>query len=350
MAELTALPGFLRLESRLPSASPGQDPPLETGLLRHRPASLLPLSWQTDRDGTLVLFAELHGLQPLCESVQSMKNDKATGYRLLESIMAALDQALDHLFLVEEDLLRPDLIFTAAGSDQAGLSVKLLCPPFPLGSPSISGIKGSQESLMDLLARVFHWDALTADRFSRLFADRAYADLLEEARALAGHDGQLEKTASHEPKKGPVPSLGRGSLVSFLHSLSQAIRTWSSRDIVHERTCELDLGSGSYKIAQLSEGLPGTPEEECGRRAYILTEEFYIGRDRGDADLCIDSSGISRLHARILLKGGSFFLEDLGSSNGTRVDGIRLNRHREYLLPDKCRIAFAGHLFYFRCE
>lgn len=347
MAEFTGLPGFLRLESCVASACPGTDPSLETGLLRHRPASVLPLSWVLNADGTTLLFAELRGLEPLDQSIRSMKKDKITGYRLLGAIMAAVDEALDHLLWVEQDLLRPDMIFTPADRTKTGAGVQLLCLPFPL---SLSGLNQSQEPLMDLLARFFQWDALTADRFNRLLTDRAYADLLEEAQALGGLTGQAEKTAFQGQKKHLKPSDGRGGLSSLIHSLGRALLSPGGRDAVHERTRELDLASGSYKIAQLSEGLPGTPEEECGQRAYILTQEFFIGRDRGEADLCIDSSGVSRLHARILLKSGSFFIEDLGSSNGTRVDGVRLNRHREYLLPDKCRIAFAEHFFYFRCE
>ncbi len=347
MVEFAGLPGFIRLSSSGAAAILEADPHLETGLLRHRPASVLPLSWLADKDGKTVLYAETRGLAPLCESVQTMGKDKITGCQLLERIMEAVDEALDHLYLIKEELLRPDLIFTAAGCPGNEASVQLLCLPFAL---DLSGMQKDHEPLIDLLARVFQWDAPTAGRFKKLFANQAYAGLLEEARALAGHPGKEAGLISPGTKKQPAPSHERRGLSSQIQALARAIFWPAGRDTVHERTRELDLAPGKYKIAQLSEGLPGTPEEECGRRAYILTEEFFIGRDIGDADLCIDSSAISRLHARILLKGGSFFIEDLGSSNGTTLDGVRLNRHREYLLPDKCRIAFAGHFFYFRCE
>ncbi len=347
MAESTGLPGFVRLSSSGAAACRGADPHLEAGLLRHRPASVLPLSWLADTDGKTVLYAEVRDHAPLCESILTMEKNKITGYRLLERIMEAVDEALDHLFLVEQELLRPDLIFTDAGFPGSEASVHLICPPFTF---NLSGTQKDHEPLIDLLARVFQWDTLTARRFKQLFFNQAYADLLEEARALAGHPTQQAGPVTHGKNKHPTPSHERRGLSSLIQALGRAIFWQGGRDTVHERTRELDLAPGNYKIAQLSEGLPGTPEEECGRRAYILTEEFFIGREMGDADLCIDSSAVSRLHARILLKGGSFFVEDLGSSNGTTLDGVRLNRHREYLLPDKCRIAFAGHFFYFRCE
>ena len=45
-----------------------------------------------------------------------------------------------------------------------------------------------------------------------------------------------------------------------------------------------------------------------------------IGRDR-DCDVSIDSPGVSRRHAQILVTGGTATIEDLGSKNGTYLNG-----------------------------
>ena len=45
-----------------------------------------------------------------------------------------------------------------------------------------------------------------------------------------------------------------------------------------------------------------------------------IGREP-DATIQIDARGVSRHHARILVSGGDATLEDLGSKNGTHVNG-----------------------------
>ena len=42
--------------------------------------------------------------------------------------------------------------------------------------------------------------------------------------------------------------------------------------------------------------------------------------------------GVSRLHAKILFVKGAYFLLDAGSTNGTRLNGIRLAPGREYVL------------------
>ncbi len=53
---------------------------------------------------------------------------------------------------------------------------------------------------------------------------------------------------------------------------------------------------------------------------------------------------ISRRHAHIFLKGGSAFIEDLGSTNGTFVDGRRLDEHA-VALKDGDLLGFGGHHF-----
>lgn len=49
--------------------------------------------------------------------------------------------------------------------------------------------------------------------------------------------------------------------------------------------------------------------------------ETIIGRD-SDADFVLNDPSVSRKHARVLVQNSEFFLEDLGSSNGTHVDDV----------------------------
>jgi DNA-binding winged helix-turn-helix (wHTH) protein len=53
--------------------------------------------------------------------------------------------------------------------------------------------------------------------------------------------------------------------------------------------------------------------------------ENLLGRDRG-ADVVVDDPGISRRHARIVVEAGAATLEDLGSKNGTRLNGRAVER------------------------
>ena len=60
------------------------------------------------------------------------------------------------------------------------------------------------------------------------------------------------------------------------------------------------------------------------RRDWPLAEGAnLVGRDR-DCAVCIDSGTVSRRHARILVTNGHATIEDLGSKNGTSVDGRKI--------------------------
>lgn len=51
---------------------------------------------------------------------------------------------------------------------------------------------------------------------------------------------------------------------------------------------------------------------------------FVIGRNRDDCDLVIADQGVSRRHAEISVTRAGVFIRDLGSSNGTRINGQKL--------------------------
>jgi two-component system cell cycle response regulator len=60
-------------------------------------------------------------------------------------------------------------------------------------------------------------------------------------------------------------------------------------------------------------------------RVFSVSGETILGRGR-EAQVRIDDGGASRAHARISEIGGRYVLEDLGSTNGTFVDGRRIER------------------------
>jgi predicted component of type VI protein secretion system len=59
-------------------------------------------------------------------------------------------------------------------------------------------------------------------------------------------------------------------------------------------------------------------------KAYTLSKsEIVIGRDVS-ADVVINTAEVSRRHVRLYLDGGVYIVEDLGSTNGTFINGQRL--------------------------
>ncbi|MDD2533076.1 MAG: FHA domain-containing protein [Eubacteriales bacterium] len=116
------------------------------------------------------------------------------------------------------------------------------------------------------------------------------------------------------------------------------------------QTVLLPPQQGLLRLGLLSEKLPGSPEEMDGLRAFILVAEFVVGRDATQCDLALNDESIGRKHARIIRREGTFFVHDLGSKNGTYLDGRRLNKFEDYLLPDRCRVEFAGQAFFFAAD
>lgn len=70
----------------------------------------------------------------------------------------------------------------------------------------------------------------------------------------------------------------------------------------------------------------------------LIKELTVVGR--GEAcDARLDHAGVSKLHCVIVKTDGLLVLRDLGSTNGTRVNGQKVRR--AVLLPDD-RLAVAG--------
>ncbi len=77
----------------------------------------------------------------------------------------------------------------------------------------------------------------------------------------------------------------------------------------------------------------------------VVKDRFVIGRGK-HCDLVINSGKVSREHAAIVREGDAWFIEDLGSSNGTWFDARRITRRQiqdgdEYFVcAEKLRCSF----------
>jgi pSer/pThr/pTyr-binding forkhead associated (FHA) protein len=57
---------------------------------------------------------------------------------------------------------------------------------------------------------------------------------------------------------------------------------------------------------------------------YALTEEVTVGRAPGCGVVLEDDTFVSQVHARLFRRGRETYVEDLGSTNGTMVNGARI--------------------------
>ncbi|ACY14862.1 FHA domain-containing protein [Haliangium ochraceum] len=83
---------------------------------------------------------------------------------------------------------------------------------------------------------------------------------------------------------------------------------------------------------------PSTPSPESqtptlyliygGNRYPVVKEQFIIGRGSKTSDLAIKDGNISRKHAAVIRRNGTYYIKDLGSTNGIDYKGMRIDNKR----------------------
>ena len=64
------------------------------------------------------------------------------------------------------------------------------------------------------------------------------------------------------------------------------------------------------------------------QRILIDKDQFIIGRGSKTSDLAIKDGNISRKHAAVIRRNGTFYIKDLGSTNGIDYKGMRIDNKR----------------------
>lgn len=83
-----------------------------------------------------------------------------------------------------------------------------------------------------------------------------------------------------------------------------------------------------------------------GRHVSMSGNVFRMGKSTQN-DYCIDgNTAVSRVHAVIERRGGEFYMSDLNSTNGTKINGSRLQSGEEILLNNKDELMLADEQFF----
>jgi DNA-binding winged helix-turn-helix (wHTH) protein len=141
--------------------------------------------------------------------------------------------------------------------------------------------------------------------------------LFQRRPAAISKEGLIEKI-------WPRVFVGDGNLPKLVADLREAIGDGGEDSFV--RTIRgfgyAFRAESEAKAAQLSEG-PVFKLLWRDREIALSVGESLLGRDPRSVAR-IDVASVSRQHARILIEGEDAVLEDLGSKNGTLVDGRRV--------------------------
>ena len=107
--------------------------------------------------------------------------------------------------------------------------------------------------------------------------------------------------AELRPSKIPVP-------IAIVPDVSNAAATAPSRRERSGRQWELVIVA---------------PPDRVGE-TYSVDEELTVGRGAGCAVVLPDDTFVSQVHARVFTRGSDPYVEDLGSTNGTSLNGEAL--------------------------
>ena len=100
--------------------------------------------------------------------------------------------------------------------------------------------------------------------------------------------------------------------------------------------------TATYRVGETGELIPVDVEAIAEKGAALVIrsgggrvgESFPLERDRmtigrrPDSDVFLDDVTVSRDHALLVRRNGDFYLDDLGSLNGTYVNRRRIESHR----------------------
>lgn len=169
--------------------------------------------------------------------------------------------------------------------------------------------------------------------------------IVGEGRVLVPNSYVVELSSTDYERLAEYDAPLRKELAAMVeeHATEQG---WSfvGRVDVQLETVE-DAGAGTFRVrsrvVSADDGLPRRPVDakgasgrprlmlpagsDGGERAVPLTARTTVLGRGGEADLRLSDTGVSRSHAEVRLAGSTATVVDLGSTNGTLVNGRRVS-------------------------
>jgi len=110
---------------------------------------------------------------------------------------------------------------------------------------------------------------------------------------------------------------------------------------IRTRNGELNPGSNITMAPKARIGVPITldiisGEIHLGTRTEFINRSAIVGRSE-NCEIRIEDETISRQHFAIEYRDGSFYIQDLETTNGTYLNGVRLTHKRRIVKNDKIK-------------
>lgn len=136
--------------------------------------------------------------------------------------------------------------------------------------------------------------------------------------------------------KGNEKEMGLPTLVEEIkEETKMELKVEQEKEILHAAT------KGETMFLKKASGLILRSENPAYPNMAITGEQFLIGKKKDAVDGLIKARGISRLHGKISKEEGLYYLTDLNSTNGTFLNGGRLEVNEKARIRSGDTVGFA---------
>ncbi len=188
------------------------------------------------------------------------------------------------------------------------------------------------EKCLNILQRNMNFSAVEMEEYLKT--------ILSDKKEPDKSDNQIrsiyrEYNLAFEEKKAEQPVKERKEEKENLEIGRSTRMTESLSNIGSSDTVLLGTASNAY-IKQL----------RTSKKYYLNSNEVTIGKRQCEIEIA-DNPAVSKHHAMIQKKEGKYYLVDLNSTNGTKVNGKKINADIPEFLQDETQIEFANEKFVF---
>ena len=154
------------------------------------------------------------------------------------------------------------------------------------------------------------------------------AAVVARDRVLAPNSFVLRMSSADYTRMRSMGAALTDELIDFVqkHAASQHYAFAGGISIDLAEDPDLSVGMLQVESENVKGDVAWTPVLDINGKHYPLTHSRTVVGRGADADITVDDTGISRRHVMITWDGRRAQVEDLGSTNGTKLDGEPLRK------------------------
>lgn len=270
-------------------------------------------------DEKAALYYEISSRQSLRLILERKRLNAKELYRLLESLQKSVKTCGAYLLDGNQLLLNPEYIYLEPDTWELAFCY------FPFEEQALQdSLLNLAEYLLDRLDRQDQNAVALGYEFYRMAGEEnaSLEQVLEKYRSEREEKEEIEIRIPEDEEMVQSEKQKEGLDIEQTYAVSEKFETVFLK---REEKQGLILRSEN----------PACPDLE------ITGTDFVIGKKKGSVDGLLKARGVSRIHGRITKEGGDYYLTDLNSTNGTYLNGGRLEVNEKARIRPGDRVGFA---------